>query len=371
MSLITRLALRRIKRNIYKSVFLMLSVLFSMLVISFFAFFQLQTSIAYNPDYDFLPLGNVLGELNAYMKVTVVFLLIFTFAILRINCYVQGEENRQTLAVLTSVGATKRQKRRLLMTETALLYLPPLTVGAIIGIFPGIMIGNSFKGVTGVRTETYAPYALLAAVLILGGMALIMLNNFLPEIKFKRKSVISDIRKQNAKETETRHGYMQSKTYREQSLLKRLAQRSVKYYSRTYNAIACSIVLTALYPILAVILFLRVVNIKNIVIDENPYDAIDTSAAVYAVIYRLLLFLCLCFLVLTVIGFIQTLLIIRTQYARRRKTALIYLTVGMPEGDIKKLIANEFISLGIKVFCYLLFITILVYICFLMVAGGI
>ena len=43
MSPITKIALRRIKKNSRKSIFLTVAVLFSMLMISFFIFFELQT----------------------------------------------------------------------------------------------------------------------------------------------------------------------------------------------------------------------------------------------------------------------------------------------------------------------------------------
>ena len=55
MSPITKIALRRIKKNSRKSIFLTIAVLFSMLMISFFIFFQLQTIAVQNPAYKGLP----------------------------------------------------------------------------------------------------------------------------------------------------------------------------------------------------------------------------------------------------------------------------------------------------------------------------
>ena len=114
MSPITKIALRRIKKNSRKSIFLTIAVLFSMLMISFFIFFQLQTLAVQNPAYKGLPFTEFMNKVRMSMNVTVVTLVIITFLTVRTYCSMRNEENKEALAVLTSVGATNFQKRKLI-----------------------------------------------------------------------------------------------------------------------------------------------------------------------------------------------------------------------------------------------------------------
>ena len=85
-------------------------------------------------------------------------------------------------------------------------------------------------------------------------------------------------------------------------------------------------------------------------LDINPYDAIDTSAVALAAIDKVFVFLGVCFLVLTCAGIMQAVFMARMQYAKRKESARIYLAVGMPESDIKKMIFTELRSVLLKAF---------------------
>ena len=363
MSPITKIALRRIKKNSRKSIFLTVAVLFSMLMISFFIFFELQTLAVQNPAYKGLPFTEFMEKVRMCMNITIVTLVIITFLTVRTYCSMRSEENKEALEVLTSVGATNFQKRKLIAIEVTILYLPPTLIGAYLGMLPGISLGNLFSGGSEVSASNYISHVLLALVLVMAGMLLISLCYLLPNISLKRRSVIQSVKKQNTEASEQRHGYRQSYTFRRQSLLKRLAKKSSDYYGTVYNKIALSFASSAMYPLLAILLFWNIGN-ADVLLDTNPYDGIDTTVAVLAVVDKILVFLGLCFLVLTFVGIMQAVFMARMQFLARKESAYIYLSIGMPETDIKKMILLEMRSVLLKSFVWLLVSSFIVSACF-------
>lgn len=281
----------------------------------------------------------------------------------------RSEELSQTLAILTSLGATENQKKELILIELYALYLPPTVIGVICGSIPGTALGRSFQGVSQASISYFGILVLAAVLLIVFSLLLITLSKFLPTVKLKKTSVIQSVKQQNVKAAMEKHSYRQSNTFRSQSLLKKLSKKSVDYYNSTYNGIALTFATSVMYPILALLLFWNIGN-SEIVLDTNPYDGFDTTTAVLAVVSRLLLFLGGCFFVLTVVGIIQTVFMARMQYMNRKRSANIYLSIGMPESDIKKMIALELRSVLLRSFFYLLFGVLLANTCYIMAVSG-
>lgn len=360
---ITKIALRRIKNNLYKNLFLVLAVFFSMMMISFFVFFELQMLVTQNPAYQGLPFTEFMDKVRTCMNITIVFLILITFITIRIHCSLKSEENTQIIAVLTSIGATGAQKRKLIFMDIVLLYLPATLLGILAGIIPGIKTGDLFHGVTEATAQAYLLYTSTAIVLAILSVVMIALCNYLPSIQIKRKSVIQAVRKQNVKAAEQKHGYRRSQTYRSQALLKRLAKKSIDYYSKNYNGIAWAFAAAALYPVLGVLLLWNIGN-SEVIIDANPHDGFDTSASVLAVVDNMLLFLAVCFLILTIVGLIQAIITARIQAAARRNSACAYLSVGMVRSDVNRMIRYEFISVACRSAVVLIFGVLLIDACF-------
>ena len=357
MSPVRKIALRRIKKNSRKSIFLSVAILFSMLLIAFFLFFQLQALTVQNPAYDGLPFMEFLGKVVSSMNVTAISLVVFTLFTVRTYCSMRNEEMEEILAVLTSVGTTSRQKRKLITTELWVLYLPPTLIGVCLGMVSGIYLGNVFAGGAEISHLSYLLFGLLAFALVVAAMLLIALCYLLPNISFKRRSVIQSVKKQNVEASEERHGYRQSKTFRNQAILKRLAGKSISYYGKVYNKIALSFASSAMYPVLAVFLFLNIGK-TDVILDINPYDGIDTSAEVLGAVDKIFLFLGLCFFVLTCVGIMQAVFMARMQFLARKGTTRIYLSVGMPEPDIRKMIFLEMRSVLLRSFVWFVFLSV-------------
>ena len=294
MSPITKITIRRIKRNRSKSIILAVAVLVSMLMISFFVFFELQTLQVQNPAYQGLPFTEFMETVRMSMKVTIVTLVVITLQTVRTYCSVRNEENKEALAVLTSVGATNHQKRKLIATEVSILYLPSILLGVCLGMIPGVSLGNLLAGGAEAPDSVYFLNAPLALVLVIAGMLLISLCYLLPSVSFKRRSIIQIVKKQNTEESEQKHGYRQSNTFRRQALLKQLASKSLDYYGKVYRKLASSFASACLYPIVAVLMFGTIAK-ADIPLDTNPYDGVDTIAAVVAVVDKIFVFLGVCF----------------------------------------------------------------------------
>ena len=364
MSPIIRIALRRIRKNKSESFLFVISVLFTMLLISFFTFFELQGLSAQNSLYLELPIDSFIYRVRLCMRITSVVLIIITFLSLRIYCGLRSEKNTHTLAVLTSVGAARRHKFVMISMDLLIMYIP----SAVLGILSGAMLGiRTFKyaqaDIEHINVEDYVIYSVAAMLLLVFGIVLLLTCNLLPEIRFKRFSVIEKVKKQNVKASEQRHGYRQSETFKNQIILKRLAQSSVDYYEKTYNAIAVSFTISALYPIVASLLFFYIGN-AEVTLDANPFDGYDTALAVINTVDKILLFLVVCFLVLTCVGIIQTFFMVRMHFAARNKTVSAYIAIGMTKSDVKRMVMFELKSLLLRSFVFLIFAAFIINACF-------
>ena len=368
MTPITKITLRRLRKNRKKSIFLMVAVLFSMLMITFFVFFWLQTVDKSQSIYHGLPFIKFLDRFRLCLGITALLLLAVTLLTVKTHCDLRNRENEQILAVLTSVGATAHQKRRLMLIEAILLYLPPTSIGVCLGILPGIVMGNLFMGKVGMPIHSLLLYPTVAVGLVTVSMLLIMLCCFLPDVHLKRHSVIRSVRKQNTEAGAQTHGYRQSKTFQSQSFTRRLAKKSTDYYAQTYRSIALSLASAAMYPVTAILLFKNTVNV-DVTLDVNPYDIIDTAADVYAAVRQIFGLIGVCFIILTCVGIVQAFMMARMQYMARKQSARVYLSIGMPESDIRRMIFSEIASVLLRTLAYLSIWCIFALVCFMLATG--
>ncbi len=353
---VTKIAIRRLRRGLYKNILLSVAVLFSFAVMSVLIFFELQMSVAGVGAYKDLPFDEFAAKLEICINITVLFLVIITAVTFRLHCGMRADENAPLLAVLTGIGATELQKSALINTDIFLLYLPSIVLGTFLGAPVGIIAGNSLFGVYG-RSDIPA-YAFTAAVIVFFGFLLSVLCSYLPTVSFKKGSVIGAVRRQNPKASAERHGYRSSETYRRGSLLRRLARKSSDYYHKAYGRIALSFAIAALYPLLAVMLFVGITGL-DVVIDINPYDGADTFSAVMEALENIIFFLGFCFAALAVIGALQAMLMTKMHALERRSTARTYLSIGMTSDDLSKMIRYELLGVTFKV-CVILLFSVLV-----------
>ena len=366
MSPIIKIALRRIKNSFAKNILFMLALLFSMTFIAFFSLFELQTILVENSAYSGLPFTEFISRLYIYINITMIFLAAAAFISVRNYCSLRREENKQTLAVLTSVGASQKQKRELIFLEIFVLYLPSVIFGTVIGSILGTTAGRKFQGATHFSAGDLAPVLFLSFFIIVVGIIIILFCSLLPDRNRKQISVIQLLRNQNRKAASERHGYHQSQILNDPILVKRLAKKSADYHRNVYNKISLTFAVSALYPVIAVLLFWSISD-AQVVLDTNPFDGIDTSAAVSTAVDHILLFLLILFAALTVSGILQALLMARVQYLSRKKTAYIYLSVGMPEKNIRRMLRAEIRSVMTRSFAVWFVCTALVGSCFMLV----
>ncbi|MBQ7324250.1 MAG: FtsX-like permease family protein [Clostridia bacterium] len=366
MSPITRIALRRIKRDLGKSILLMVAIFVSTLVISFLLFLELRILPIQEAEYSALPFQMFLANVRSGVNITVVCVALLALLTMRMHFGVRQEENAQTLAVLTSVGAVNRQIRKLIWIDILVLYIPSVVLGVGVGTIFCILIESGLEVGKTVDSAELMLYAMVAIAMIAIGIGMIILSNLLPKMGIKRRSVIGSVKKHNLKASQQKHSYRQSRTYREQALIKRLAKKSVDYHSKTYNEIALTFALAAMYPILAILLFWYVGN-TNVLFETYQQGEIDAALSALEQIFALL---GISFAVLTVVGFLQAFLMARVQFFARKRVTQVYLSVGMPESDIHKMIRAELKSVVLRSVIILIFSTYIINAWFAMVMSS-
>ena len=338
MSLIAEIARRRIRRNASAS-FLHSAALFcSSGTLTLLVIFQVQVNDSLRGVTAGLPLGDFMEQLRSSVTLTAVFLTVLTVLTVKIFSDMRFSEIRQSLAVLTSLGATGWQKSKMLFVDILVLYVPPVLLGTAAGLLAAALAGTGLSENTrGVEPGLYfATWPFLSGILLLLILPCILIS-FLP---FKRRSVMQKIRKQNPAFQLSRHSFRRTRAFTERPLLKQLAQKSVDYYRPTYNRIAVSFACAFLYPALAVLLFVSLMDLE-IVPDADPFDGVDTTAAVMHAFRKIFSFFGAGAAILTCSGVLQALLMARLQVTTRRRTAIVYRIAGMSQTDLHRLLSYE------------------------------
>jgi predicted lysophospholipase L1 biosynthesis ABC-type transport system permease subunit len=353
MSPVVKIAWRRLRRGGKRGLVAIVATLISQLLIAFFVGFAAQ--LATGSLSKGSPANAFFMKLQGSMTFSAVVLSVLSLISIRIRCRGRREENRQVLAILTSIGASSRQRSQLLTLEFAILYAPAVILGSLVGCYPGMQMAATLSSADGLNMVTTLAISLMLTVI---GLFLAAFCYFLPPLHLDRASLIGSVRRQK-RTVEAKHGYRNSRTFRGSALIKRLAKKSVDYYNDTYGGIALGFFLTIMYPLMTILLIFTLGD-AEIVLDINPGDSIDTTGSVLSAVNKILYFLIGAFSALTAAGFLQAFLMARDQILRRRESAKIYRTVGMTEDDVNRLISYELRSVALRVFVYLVVGTIVV-----------
>ncbi len=357
---VTKIARQRLRRDLRGGIFSALAVFLSVFMIALLLFFAQYTQVTENSEREKLPFEEFLLQTELAVNITVILVAIVTLLTLRIHCRMKNEANKQTLALLTSLGATGWHKLKLLLYEILLLYLPPVALGVALGLPTGISLGERFTGVGGAELFSYSADAVM---LVAAAFFAVFMCAALPSIEFRRQSLIASVRKHDQRASEERHGYRQSMVYKSQNIISRLSKKCVDYHYASYNRIAVSFALAVLYPVIAWRLFDSIAK-TDIVLDFNPFDSVHTSSAVISAAREIFVFLgTICF-ALTCIGIVQAVVMARIQLERREKTLRVYLTLGMTRADTRKLMRMEIRYVLLKSAVILLFVGLAIRACY-------
>lgn len=363
-SLLRRIAVRRLKKS-RETVLLALGMLFSVLLVSFFLFFTVTVKGESNILAQGLPHVKFVRSVADGMSLAATLLSIATLMTMRTWAKLSTEASAGTMAVLHSMGATASQRRYLLLTELSMQYLPSLLIGTTVGAVGGLwMSGSLLDGAVDI-TANAAGYVLLWLTILLVSGGLLVLCYTLPHIRIKglTPSAIERLRRRGRSVSTEVHSYRQSKTYRHQSLLKRLATKSVDFYKARYGSLALSLAVSAFYPLLAILLMYHLMN-ASVMMDTNPFDLADTADAVAASVTGLLAIIAAGFLLLTAQGVWGGVLLIRTQLEQRKPAGRAYLSMGMTERDFRRVMLLEMRSMLLRSALYLLLFLLIANFCF-------
>ena len=185
MSPIIKIAVRRMRGNLKKSVLLLIAILFSTALLSFFAAFEIQIIFADVTAYDSLPFRKFLNGVKLCFGFAFIFVLTNIISALRIYCRIRKGDNDHLLAVLTSIGAKPTQKIEVIIAELLLMYVPAISIGCVIGVAFGTGACREFIGVQGeiVTLESLAVVIFTILFIVL----LLLLCNLLPDISLRKR----------------------------------------------------------------------------------------------------------------------------------------------------------------------------------------
>ena len=324
------------------------------------SFINTNSSFAPGTVIDFIE-KRVIGELTILM----IFIILTTLVSVYVYSSAQREEKRQTLAVLTCIGASSAQKSGILLLEAVTLYSLPMILGVLCGILPARSAASSLiRGFATSGTLYFYPETAIGitSALFIIGMALICAFSLLA-LERRRASVISSVRRFNKREATERHTYRSSYTFRNMPITKRLAKKSVDYHAQAYGRIAAIFAATALYPVIA-ILFFHNIAAESVVVDTNPYDGVDTSAITIRAVDNIMLFFTIGFLILFSVGIIQLVNMIKIQNSLRRGSLRIYMASGMTEKQFREVLKYEYLSVLARVVIALIFSIIIIWFAF-------
>ncbi len=337
---VRRIAVRRIRQAGRESALFLLTLGSSVLAIACLGALALQAATAKSPAYEDLPFQGFLVQFSACLRATALILAAVTAVMLLGHSRRRADGNAHTLAVLTGIGATAAQRRRLLWVEAGTLYLPVLLVATPLGVALGTLMGRRFLQAGPLSLMEWLGILLLTLGVLLGGGAVIALGVAVASLGRRRRPVIRVIRRQNAAAAQENHSYRNSKTFRARHILARLAHKNVDFHAAAYRRIALALSLAGLYPVLLIRAILTLGEVE-VVVDTNPYDGIDTAAAVMEAVDRLAVALAVALLLLTALALGQAVSLLRLLLAERRRTAQVYLTVGLTEGERRRMLRME------------------------------
>ena len=345
-----------------------------MFAISFFVCFviSLEAFRATNPTFGIEAIGgeNILTiesfssffkEIVSGISIIAIAIIILSFVALFIFARLRIEENKHFFATLTSIGATSGQRKIISITETLVLYGIPILLGSFLGILPSQLFTGMVARIF-VSDYKHSPISILIpALLAIVGIVLVLTFTYVPSVR-RRKSVIETVKSHNEKESGETHNYRKSYTFRHMPIEKRIAKKSVSYYSASYRRITVMFISCALYPVLAVLFFMLVSDTR--VTDYTPDYGIDATKLVGIFANNIALFGSLAFLALTVIGVLQTAYIIQVHNRLRQDGLVIYKSIGMTDGSIKRVLIYEYTTAAFHAVLCLIFILALVFIGF-------
>ncbi len=352
MNLIRKIARERLKKDRTRSMLLSLITFFSILTMAFFTALLLSDSIEMQSN----AVSSFLGKARSAMQAAGLLLIVATLFLLRLHCNIRREENKQILAVLTSMGATAKQRFALQAWEYVFLYLPAVPTGSFFGCVAGMLAASGLYG------AIVWPAFLTFPLLSLTGTLLTALCHFAPALHLKRRDLLGELRRQNREAA--RHGYRQSETFRQKPVLRQLARKSLDYHERHYTRLALSFCFSLLYPVIGLLLLWSLGN-AQVTLGRNDGEA----SAVLSAVQGILLFLGAGFLLLSLWGLLQALLMAKLQLVRRRKTAEIYRMAGMATNEIQKLLRYELQALFLRTAVYTVMTVVITAALFAMLAG--
>lgn len=249
---------------------------------------QKSYAIAFNTNY----IRAVKGMSEAYMTIIYGFactlMIIITFGSISLiyNSFsISVSEQTRQFGILSSIGATKKQIRKSVMTEGTFLAIAGIPLGIIVGL-TGIgitffCIGDKFTGLVDAGSElsiSLHPSWISIGIAVVMAYITIMISAYIPAMKATKKSAIDAIRQSNEikiKSKEVKVSKLTTKIFGFEGMVAaKNFKRNKRKYRTTVMSLFMSVVLFISASSLCKYLSAAIFNVDN---DPNYDFEIDLS----------------------------------------------------------------------------------------------
>lgn len=348
--MIARLARAELRHHRAGSRFLWVAILLASAVLTFFSLsfvvFLTETTAEYLPERDFFHI--IQACLLAIAGIAVGVALYMLFGAFSMHY----DRQSAMLGVLDSLGASRAQMCRLLLAEARMLSAWSLPLGLLLGTIFSLLPLPGIKA--GAGRELF-----LLPILYLFVRAAVAAAALLPLMRRSGAAAIVQLRQNDNPIFMRRKSYRRSNTFRALSVPAQLGRKNVDHYARRYRAIAVTFACAASVLLIGIILY-HYLGAVSVVLDENPYDGVDTTAAsTSAVLGVLSLTAVLSLLLSTMAAFHAANVIFGIMRDRRREFAVLQ-SIGMDRRQIDEMVIGECGMIGMMTVGWCFFFSLLI-----------
>jgi ABC-type antimicrobial peptide transport system permease subunit len=356
--MLAKLALRNLIKNRTRSLSVAVSVTISSALLAFIAcvVYILQTNISKRSGL--LPISDFLNLIGWCLGFIILIIVVSSALFIYNSLSFDSEERTRMFGLLISAGATRFQISIITWLELLVLsiFAIPLGIAAGVGGATAVvrLVLNTFD-FSALEIEQFnmnVPGGFIL-ILIITAIIPVITGATVPLRRAVRTTAISAIKGSDEKAVNEKRSYRKSRAFNKMPVIKQLAWKNFDYHIRKYRLTAISLSLSVLIFITGGIIFHYIKNVV-ITVDKNPYDGNDTIASGINVITGIFGLLGIISLLLVALAFANAINTYLHNIRTRRREFAIYRSVGMDMDQMKHMIIDECMHIGIKAIVYCL-----------------
>ncbi len=359
--MITKLAIRNLIKNRQRSLSVAVSVAVSSALLSFIACVAYIFLTNISRRSGLLPISDFLNLLGWCLGL-IIFIIVISAALFIYNSLSFDSEVRtRTLGLLISAGATSFQISIITWVELAVLTLFALPLGIAAGaggaaaVVRSVLITYDFSALEVGQFDLHIPGGYLI-ILIAVSIIPVITGAAVPLRRAVHTTAICAIKGSDEKAVKEKRSYRRSGAFNKMPVIKQLAWKNFDYHIRKYRLTALSLSLSVMIFVVGGIIFHYLKDVV-ITLDKNPFDGSDTIASGINVITGIFGLSAITSFLLVALAFVNAINTYLHNIKSRRREFAVYRSIGMDDVQLKNMIIDECLHIGIKAIVYCLIIS--------------